>query len=131
MRKERYHEKEKPYSLVYFLFCPLARPFCKELRPGHIGSVPPEQAYLHFTSTDGSLGALFSVKYQSLRWVPDVKPHYYLTLVDLKTGQVKKRAEEFISFNMRENFLALARRHAPWCINQIESNVGPYIRMQS
>jgi len=90
---------------------------------------PSEQVYLRFTSPDGSTAAMFSLKHGSLRWVADVEPHYYLTLVDLGTCRVKKRCEKFVSANMRESFLSLAHDEAAWCVPLIEMNRGPYLKM--
>jgi hypothetical protein len=92
---------------------------------------PPEQTFLQSTSPDGTTLARFSVKHQSIcRWLSDIEPHYYLTTIDLESGRMKHRSEKFLSFNMRENFLALAREQAPWCVAQIENNKVPSLNIE-
>jgi hypothetical protein len=119
----------KRYIIVFCLLA-LAALTARSCVRDKLDEFPPEQVYLRFTSPDGSTAAVFSLKHESLRWVSDVEPACYITLVDLEQGRVMKRAEKFLSFNMRENFLALAREHAPWCVAQIEANSGPHLQIQ-
>lgn len=93
---------------------------------------PEEQTYLQFTSSDGSKLARFSVRYQSIcRWLSDFEPHCYLTVINLENGRGSRyEPDQFISFNMKENFLSLAKAHAPWCANRIDSSSGPYLKLE-
>lgn len=93
---------------------------------------PEEQVYLQFTAPDGSKLARFSVRYESIfRWLSDFEPHYYVTVINLENGRGRRYdPDPFISFNMRENFLSLAKMHAPWCADAIESNSGPYLTLE-
>ena len=92
---------------------------------------PEEQTYLQFTSSDGSKLARFSVRHQSIfRWLSDFEPHCYVTVINLENGRGRRYdPDRFISFNMKENFLSLAKAHAPWCVDAIESNSGPYLTL--
>jgi hypothetical protein len=99
----------------------------KELASTMLDQFPPEHIYYDVASSDGATIALFSVKYQGLsRWIGDIEPHNYITLVDARTGRVKLRSDEwFRGETMTGTFIALARKHAPWAVDQLQAQRTP------
>jgi len=85
---------------------------------------PPEQVYVAEVSPDGREIALFSVKYQGLTpWVPtDIEPHCYVTLVDTQRGTVLLRETDYRG-DVKSSFVALAKNHAPWAVQAIDSRI--------
>jgi len=83
---------------------------------------PPEQIYVQSASPDGSRLALFSVRHQGIvSWIPnDVEPYCYVTLVNAETGRMIQR-ETLFAPTLKEKFLKLAEKHAPWAVEKIQA----------
>jgi len=82
---------------------------------------PPEYVYLSATSPDGTEIAHFSVKYQGCLhpWIPtDIEPHCYVTVVGTRHGEIIARETESHS-TLENTFAELAKKHAPWAVDQI------------
>jgi hypothetical protein len=86
-------------------------------------TLAPEHVYVAEVSPDGRKIALFSVKYQGLTpWLPtDVEPYCYVTIVDTKRGTVLLRETEYHG-DVNNSFTELAKNHAPWAIEAINSS---------
>ena len=82
---------------------------------------PPEHIYYQICAPGQKVIALFSVKYQSvISWLPsDVEPCYYLTIVDSEYGRVRIRKNQWHG-DLKASFLELARKHAPWAVQELE-----------
>lgn len=83
---------------------------------------PPEHVYVDELSPDGGKIARFSVKYQGIRpWLPiDMEPYCYVTIVDARRGAVLLRETEYHG-DIKGTFTELARKYAPWAVEQILS----------
>jgi hypothetical protein len=83
---------------------------------------PPEHVYVEVLSPDGSQIARFSVKYQGLSpWFPtDIEPYCYVTIVGTERAGILLRKTEHHG-DIKSTFTELARKHAPWALEQIAS----------
>ena len=85
---------------------------------------PAEHVYIDSVSPDGSRIALFSVKFQAtFLGLTDVEPHSYITIIGTEHGEVLLRETEYHG-NLRDDFVVLAKKYAPWAVEQVASGIG-------
>jgi hypothetical protein len=118
-------KKTKPllYINTILLFLILLAQLLSNIVEHNIEKFLTKQTHLKFISPDVGQIAIFSVKYQSIsKWVSDIEPHHYISVINLNNGSVHSRSDEYIPGSLKDKYTALATKYAAWSLPEIEAS---------